>query len=222
MVVPSPAEIEYQLAHIHENRSANLIISHALCLPLAVTAVILRFISRRSIKARLQADDWLIIAALSLYTGQITSGFLAVRFGAGRHAVLLQNPVPFAKMVIAIGVLYSFAIAAVKLSVLLMYRRLFPNRRFQIILWCFGAFILCYTTSQALVIIFNCQPIEAAWEPLINGKCTRLDTNAIVVGSLNVVTDLVTVILPMPFLWRLQISTERKFQLIGIFLTGGM
>jgi hypothetical protein len=44
----------------------------------------------------------------------------------------------------------------------------------------------------------------------------------VVMGSLNVVTDIATLCLPMPLLWRLQISTERKLQLIGMFMVGGL
>ena len=222
MVLPSPAEIKYQLAHIHEDRSANIVISHAICLPIAVIAVALRYVSRRLIQAPIQADDWLIIAALVLCAGEITGGLLAVRFGGGKHAILLKHPVQFGKTVVATEVMYSPAIAAVKFSVLLLYRRLFPNRHFRIVLWCVGIVILCYTITQTLVIVFACQPVKAAWDPFVKGTCVRVNVNAIIIGSLNVITDVVTVILPMPLLWRLKISLEQKLQLMGIFLTGSV
>lgn len=222
MVVPSPAEIHYQLTHINEDRSSNIIISHAICLAIAVIAVLLRLVSRRMIKASIQADDWSIIFALLIFAGQITAGLLCVRFGGGRHAVLLKDPVKFAKTVIAVEVIYALAIAAVKLSVLLLYRRLFPNRHFQVILWCVGAFILCYTIIGILVCIFECQPIEVAWEPSTKGRCIHLSIATMFMACMNFITDFVTLLLPMPLLWRLQISKERKLQLIGIFLTGGV
>lgn len=46
-------------------------------------------------------------------------GLLCVRFGGGKHAVPLKDPVKFAKTVIAVEVIYSLAIAAVKLSILI-------------------------------------------------------------------------------------------------------
>jgi hypothetical protein len=222
MVVPSPAEIHYQLTHIREDRSFNIVISHAICLPIAVIAVALRLISRRLIKASIQADDWSILFALLCFAGQITGGLLCVRFGGGKHAVLLKDPVQFAKLVMAIEVIYSPAIAAVKLSILLLYRRLFPNRRFQTILWWVGAFIICYTTIGILVCIFECQPVEAAWEPLMEGNCIQVSIEFMFMACMNIITDFVTLLLPMPLLWRLQISKERKLQLMGIFLTGGV
>lgn len=222
MVAPSPAEIQYQLAHIHEDRSLDIILSHAICLPIAVIAVVLRLVSRRLIKDSIQADDWLIIVALLFAAGEITGGLLCVRNGGGKHAILLEDPLQFAKLVFATELMYDPAIAAVKLSVLLLYRRLFPNRRFRIILWCVGGFIVCYSSIQNVMTIFDCHPIEAIWNPFVKGTCIDLNTLAIVMGILNIVTDFVTLILPMPLLWRLQISRVWKLQLMGIFLTGGM
>ena len=37
---------------------------------------------------------------------------------------------------------------------------------------------------------------------------------------MNVVTDIITLSLPLPLIWRLQINKLQKLQLIGIFLLG--
>lgn len=59
----SPEEIQYQLQHIHEDRSSDLITTFASCTALAYVAVILRLIARRVNRARIQADDcWVLIA----------------------------------------------------------------------------------------------------------------------------------------------------------------
>ena len=60
----SPGEIHYQLNHIHDDRSKGIVISNAVVLPLAFIAVTARFISRRLCKARIEIDDYMIIAAL--------------------------------------------------------------------------------------------------------------------------------------------------------------
>lgn len=41
-------------------------------------------------------------------------------------------------------------------------------------------------------------------------------------GSLNVATDVTTLCLPMPLLWRLKISVERRLQVMSMFLLGGL
>lgn len=60
----SPTEIEYELAHIHDNRAPDLVISAAICIVLAITAVVLRLLARRLSKVRILADDYMIIFAL--------------------------------------------------------------------------------------------------------------------------------------------------------------
>ena len=39
-------------------------------------------------------------------------------------------------------------------------------------------------------------------------------------ASMNVATDIMTLSLPLPLLWHLQINKVQKYQLIGIFLLG--
>lgn len=61
----SPSEAQDQLAHVHDNRSGEIIIAGAICLSMAIAAVILRLIARRLSRARsMQLDDYVIINAL--------------------------------------------------------------------------------------------------------------------------------------------------------------
>ena len=63
-LIPSPSQAQYQLAHTSDNLSSQILVSHYICLPLATIAVVLRLLSRHLSKAaRLQADDYLVIAA---------------------------------------------------------------------------------------------------------------------------------------------------------------
>lgn len=64
MAPPNAQEIQYQLAHIHQDRSNDIVVSHAICIVIAVVAVVLRFASRRLCKAPILADDFMTIVAL--------------------------------------------------------------------------------------------------------------------------------------------------------------
>ena len=64
MALPTLEEIQYQEAHIHDDRSRDIVIPHAICIAIAAIAVLLRFISRRMCKASIQADDWMILIAM--------------------------------------------------------------------------------------------------------------------------------------------------------------
>ena len=60
----SPAEIKYEVAHIHDDRASNIVISSVICISLATIAVILRFLARRLSKAKILADDYMMVFAL--------------------------------------------------------------------------------------------------------------------------------------------------------------
>ena len=59
-----PAEAQYQLDQISDSRVNAIVSSQIACLAIATIAVILRFVSRRMVKVGLEADDWMIVAAL--------------------------------------------------------------------------------------------------------------------------------------------------------------
>lgn len=126
------------------------------------------------------------------------------------------------QIVISLEVLYVAGTAAAKFSILLLYRRLFGlYRKFLIALYTIAAITFCYSLVEILVIIFACRPINAAWDFSIRGTCVDLALGGIIIGSFNVATDFVTLFLPMPMVWGLNIELKWKIQLVGIFLLGG-
>ena len=60
----SPTEIEYEVARIHDNQASDIIISSAICISLAITAVLLRLLARRLSRVKILADDYMMIFAL--------------------------------------------------------------------------------------------------------------------------------------------------------------
>ena len=59
-----PAEIKYELAHIRDDRASNIVVSSVICISLATIAVMLRLLARRLSKAKILADDYMMIFAL--------------------------------------------------------------------------------------------------------------------------------------------------------------
>ncbi|KAL8906230.1 MAG: hypothetical protein Q9207_002152 [Kuettlingeria erythrocarpa] len=188
MAAPSPAEIQYQLQHIHDDTSNQIMASLGVCLAFAIITVLLRFVSRHITRAPLAGDDWTIVAGLAT-----TSGII----------------------------LYITSLAFTKISILLLYRRMFPIRNFHTILWAVGAFVVAFTVANVLSIIFGCKPIKAAFNPFIKGKCINDGEAAILTFAImTIVTDFVILLLPLPLVWKLRLPKIRKFQLTFIFLLG--
>lgn len=63
MTIP-PAELQYQLHHIHENESPALGAFFIVCMVLSAVFVAVRLVSRKIMRIGLQADDYTILAGL--------------------------------------------------------------------------------------------------------------------------------------------------------------
>ena len=117
------------------------------------------------------------------------------------------------QLLVATSCIYIVAIATVKISVLFFYRRIFPSRRFLIILRIVGGFIMCYSIVQLLVFVFECNFIKA--------KCVHVIDMFIAISAFDVLTGVITLCLPIPLIWQLHVSKRSKIHLMGIFILGG-
>lgn len=83
-----------------------------------------------------------------------------------------------------------------------------------------GIFVLCYSITTIFTNIFQCTPVDSNWDASIVAHCVDLNTALVVLSSINVLTDFIILVLPMPLIWRLKTSIRRKMQLTSIFLLG--
>jgi hypothetical protein len=77
------------------------------------------------------------------------------------------------------------------------------------------------TVPQLLCVIFNCLPVQAAWDITItNGKC--IETRDIYLGGSvpNVILDFIIVGMPIPHVWRLHAPIAQRIVLAGMFALG--
>lgn len=123
------------------------------------------------------------------------------------------------------------AVMLAKLSVLAILVRIFPSGSgtavLRTLLFVLGAIIVGCCTSQALLVVFQCWPVRASWETdLIGGAaasaCTvkPLETITLALGALNVATNLIICVAPIPRFLELKIERPQKACLCALFLTG--
>ncbi|KAM0796882.1 hypothetical protein BDR22DRAFT_892817 [Usnea florida] len=217
----SPTQVQYMEAHIHDNKSKGIIVANVVCLTAAYLAVGLRFFARSLTKAGFGADDFWIGFALLLCTGQIISSSLTVRYGMGKHIILVTNTYGLATTVLAAECLYNATIPAIKVAILCLYNRIFPQRQFRYTLVYVGLFVIAYSVAQFFGDIFQCVPLEALWDPTVHKKCINIAAVIISGGVINIVTDFILLTLPMPLLWNLNVSKSKKRMLSAVFLVGG-
>ena len=127
----------------------------------------------------------------------------------------------FAQLANVSQIIYSPIILATKLSILLLYLRVFsPNSKtytaIHILLWANIGFY----TAGLFVVIFQCNPREKAYMGALPGTC--IDQHAALLSSaiFNTISDFAILLLPAGTIWGLQIPRARKIGILEIFGTG--
>ena len=119
---------------------------------------------------------------------------------------------------------YLAGIAIVKLSLLFFYRRIITVniRHFSIAWWATTILLVAYTVPYIILNVCFCRPVQAAWDItlLSNAKCLDLELLFITHGGLNGLTDLLILLLPLPILWGLCLTTKRKILVSLVFGVG--
>lgn len=117
---------------------------------------------------------------------------------------------------------YLLTLLGYKFSILLLYLRLFSvSVKFRYATWAVMFFVFGYLFSNLLTQIFGCTPIQLSWK-LEAGHCINLLEAGVAFSSMNVISDLLIFVLPMPMVWRLQLSRKVKLGVMLVFMGGGM
>lgn len=103
-----------------------------------------------------------------------------------------------------------------KVSLVLLYLRIWPGSTqqssFRITCWIVLSFLLATWISTTLATIFACDPISYAWNSVIGekGTCINRQNAVYAYAALNIAYDFVVLLLPIPRLLRLKVSTGEK------------
>ena len=129
-------------------------------------------------------------------------------------------------MVIVIDLMYGPVAFCAKLSLFLLYYRLFARHRWikYLTYLGIGSALAMYTAGMA-VYGYLCLPHHGEnW--LQAGLSSRCHKQFIMIGYVrgpfNVLSDLFLLILPLPAVWQLHIPLRKKIGIFGIFLTGSL
>ncbi|MCJ1369980.1 hypothetical protein MMC20_001192 [Loxospora ochrophaea] len=199
---------------------------------IAIISVVLRFEARRIKRLKLGADDWTILAALLLTIGVTLDVVIDSRLGdLGVHTVFMPDGMPvdkeqfevFTKTLYVLELLLWPSVGLNKISVLLLYKRIFTYRGFKILVWCSIGIVTASTIAFTFALMFSCRPISARWNDTLDFT-TCVDQTALLIAALatDVITDGLILILPVYNIWKLQMPLHRKLAIIGIFLLGGL
>ena len=77
-----------------------------------------------------------------------------------------------------------------------------------------------YWLGSMLQIFLICAPFEMNWNPAIPGHCASYNVAFVTIGIFNMITDLIIMLLPIPFLRTIQMAIGIKVGLVAIFSIG--
>jgi hypothetical protein len=119
-------------------------------------------------------------------------------------------------------ILYKVNLGLTKISILLLYIRLFVHRWFLRTCWVWIAIIVSFTIGTVFSSIFQCTPVQWAFNKSLPGRGTCINMTAFwyANATFNILTDLVLIALPIPVVLKLQLPLKSKIALCGIFAVG--
>ncbi|KAH8756854.1 hypothetical protein BGZ57DRAFT_772220, partial [Hyaloscypha finlandica] len=177
----------------------------------------LRCFSRWSITRQLWWDDWMAVLA-----GVRSPLQQLAKLGLGRHVwnVRPVDSTPLLKYFYAAQILYSLAQVLAKLSILLLYLRIFPRPKFRLATYIAIAVLIIDGIVYMLVPAFECLPVRSVWDRSVPGKCLNLPAIIYTGASTGIIMDFVIICLPISELKTLNLTLRKKITLGLMFSVG--
>ncbi|KKZ67578.1 hypothetical protein EMCG_06637 [[Emmonsia] crescens] len=200
----------------------SLVIVQLLMPSIAILLVANRIYFRLRLARNLAWDDYAIIAAIIACIAMNTLPLVGVSYGYGKpwNELSKSQQVVSMKMFWAVQIAYKSALNLCKMSILLLYRRIFVTRKFQIAVNIVFTFVVLYFIAALLANLLECRPVAKNFDMTIPGTCLNLTAhwfaNAISTAS----SDIVTLLLPMPVIHRLRLPPRQKYGLMCVFALG--
>ncbi|KAJ5173917.1 uncharacterized protein N7500_001848 [Penicillium coprophilum] len=214
------------------NDRLGLIVMTSIFFLTGIFAVVLRFYSRRLTKIPPGPDDWFALSSLFFVlalNGIFLSGI--IQGAITGHSIVLNNwPQPSALEVLVQKYKYAFqttekiAFGLIKLSILLLWKRMLsPIRSFQLFCWFMIGIVAAWSISFFFATLFQCGTNwDWNWAPIkfFLTECTDTLNMLTVFCGTDLLTDFVIMFMPVPIIWKLQMSIKKKIGVTSVFMVG--
>ncbi|KAI1773613.1 hypothetical protein F4818DRAFT_442920 [Hypoxylon cercidicola] len=196
---------------------------------LPAVAVGLRVLARRKANRRLDTSDYLIITSgffVVIYQGVTISSVLVG--GVGFHVDDIESRFGvisgarlFLQHLVAIQVLWAVTLGLCRISIIHLLTKIFVVQSFFIIAKATYVLIVLWALAAILSAFLMCQPFEFNWDKSIEGGiCGNAMVSWITTGILNMVSDVILLIMPMPYLLGLELALPKRLILAATFGIG--
>ncbi|KAI0157775.1 hypothetical protein GGR57DRAFT_460862 [Xylariaceae sp. FL1272] len=121
-----------------------------------------------------------------------------------------------------ISIFYSTGILTAKASFAVLYLRLFPQSKLEILNKGVILFLCGQLIEEIFVVIFRCIPVQRqyVWIADLEGHCINIHPFWILTFVFNVSTDLILFLEPIPFTWQLQMALTKRIGILCMMSLG--
>ncbi|KAL5602081.1 hypothetical protein FOBRF1_009614 [Fusarium oxysporum] len=197
-----------------------LVVCFALCV--SILFVALRFWCRCIIGFSYW-DDAAAVMALLCIIGMGSCILTLVPLGLNDPTGTLpeDKTTPFYKCTYIAAFFYKEGLFWAKMTFLLLYYKIVTLSYWRSAYLGAIMVVVLWNICQILIFFLQCAPLEAVWNRDLRMKCVtnRLEL-AYVCAGINILTDLVVAILPLPVIWKLNLRRSQKIALSTVFGLG--
>lgn len=188
--------------------------------------VLARFLARCLHGNQLGADDWTILASLVFAQTVNIQMIICCQWGFGKHTREIPRPIveKTLELYFYAQILYKINIGLTKISILMLYLRVFGvTRWFKILCWVVIGIVIAFTTASVTTSIFQCSPVKYAYDKSGgNGTCIDLTKFWYGNAGYNIGTDLIIITMPALLIRLLRLAKRTKIALMGVFGLGAL
>ncbi|KAL1870722.1 hypothetical protein Daus18300_005042 [Diaporthe australafricana] len=221
-LIPPPAQVDD--THRGTSVAAAIIVLGILTHIVVIARLCQRYASRN-----MGADDYAIILVLPLYLGWTAmAAFFYLHSGLGKQIgdITYGEFIMFFKETFAAAWIYPAMTAAIRVSVILFYRRIFArgNKFYSLFISSMLVLQAAYVVVFEITPGFSCRPIWDGWDPILRlTSCNSFyiyQTEALY--SVSLVFDVVLLVFPIYAVWKLQMPLKKRLGVAVILALGAV
>ncbi|ERF76651.1 hypothetical protein EPUS_04471 [Endocarpon pusillum Z07020] len=215
----------------------------SVCMVLTALVLALRMLTKTVVIRSVDWTDYNALLGFAFYTSFVGCALAINSQRRGRHqwdmsmltlletlevgvlpcAIIATDAAYHSQLENIASIMYCIGIMFAKLSILLLYMKLFvPIRRGgvfwanQVLIYVNGLFYI----GAVVALICQCIPRAKISQPRLPGRCTNVYLSFMISGVFNVLSDFFILIFPLWAIWHLQMPLKRKFGVSIVFATG--
>ncbi|KAI9846022.1 MAG: hypothetical protein M1838_001472 [Thelocarpon superellum] len=203
--------------------SDQIVVVSGVCLAVSTPFVLLRMYTRLYLVRTFALEDF---CALLAWLGAVAVAVIHIVLsyhGFGRHLwdVTISEFFVYGRLGLSYLAIYFAEVSLAKVTLLLLFHRLATTAWQRKVFLGVMIFIILYTIAMFFALIFSCHPVAYFWDLTISGGyCVNRTAILIFMAVMNVLTNFVILLLPVPLIWRLRLSRGGKAGVTVMFLVG--